>query len=57
MERKISLKKASALGAKDTAAVAAVTIGIQMAQQAPYWPGVALVIVGAALFIVDKVIE
>jgi len=54
---KVSYKRATAEGAKETAAVALVSIGIQVAQQPPHWPGVAMVIGGCALFIVDKVIE
>jgi len=57
MPKKVSYKRAAAEGAKETAAVTAVTVGIMMVQQGVYQWGVALVAIGAALFIVDKVIE
>lgn len=55
--RKISLERAAFEGAKETAAVALVSVGIQLVQQPPYWPGALCIVGGLVLFIVDKVIE
>jgi len=54
---RVSLGRASLEGAKETAAVALVSMGIQQIQQPPYWPGAVMIVAGTVLFIVDKVIE
>ena len=54
--KKVSLKRASVEGAKETAAIALITIGMGLIQQGEYPTGMMMVALGFIMIVVDKLI-